>query len=59
MAISDPLTGLFNKGYFDYRLHEEFIRSDGYGQPLTLIALDLDNFKQVNDRDDVPAATAC
>jgi diguanylate cyclase (GGDEF)-like protein len=50
LAISDPLTGLFNKGYFTYRLHEEFARSERYRHPLTLIALDLDNFKQVNDR---------
>ena len=50
LAISDPLTGLFNKGYFTYRLHEEVARSERYGHPLTLIALDLDNFKQVNDR---------
>jgi diguanylate cyclase (GGDEF)-like protein len=50
LAISDPLTGLFNKGYFTYRLHEEVARSERYGHPLTLIALDLDNVKQVNDR---------
>jgi diguanylate cyclase (GGDEF)-like protein len=50
LAISDPLTGLYNKGYFAYRLHEECARSDRYGQAMTLIALDLDNFKQVNDR---------
>ncbi len=50
MAISDALTGLFNKGYFTYQLHEEVARSERYKQPLTLITLDLDNFKQVNDR---------
>ncbi len=50
MAISDGLTGLFNKSYFTYHLHEEFARSERYRQPFTLITLDLDNFKQVNDR---------
>ncbi|MEA2576175.1 MAG: two-component system, cell cycle response regulator, partial [Chloroflexia bacterium] len=50
LAISDALTHLFNKGYFDYRLKLECERSRRAGQPLTLIALDLDNFKQVNDR---------
>jgi diguanylate cyclase (GGDEF)-like protein len=50
LAISDPLTGLFNQGYFTYRLHEECSRSARYQHALTLVALDLDNFKQVNDR---------
>jgi diguanylate cyclase (GGDEF)-like protein len=50
LAISDPLTGLFNQGYFTYRLHEECVRSVRYQHALTLVALDLDNFKQVNDR---------
>lgn len=50
LAISDALTQLFNKGYFDYRLKLECDRSRRTAQPLTLIALDLDNFKQVNDR---------
>jgi len=50
LAISDPLTRLFNKGYFQYRLDVEWQGSQRHNQPLTLIALDLDNFKQVNDR---------
>ncbi|HET6313644.1 MAG TPA: diguanylate cyclase, partial [Chloroflexia bacterium] len=50
LAISDSLTQLFNKGYFEYRLRLECDRSRRNQQPLTLIALDLDNFKQVNDR---------
>lgn len=50
LAISDSLTQLFNKGYFEYRLRLECDRSRRTQQPLTLIALDLDNFKQVNDR---------
>ncbi|HEX9987112.1 MAG TPA: GGDEF domain-containing protein [Chloroflexia bacterium] len=50
LAISDSLTHLFNKGYFSYRLKEEWERNRRRNQPLTLIALDLDNFKQVNDR---------
>lgn len=50
LAISDPLTHLFNKGYFSYRLKEEWERNRRRDLPLVLIALDLDNFKQVNDR---------
>ncbi len=49
LAISDPLTGLFNKGYYAHRLQAEWERSVRYSYPLTLIALDLDNFKGVND----------
>ena len=49
LAISDPLTELFNKGYCAYRLTAEWERSVRYVYPLTLIALDLDNFKGVND----------
>ena len=49
LAISDPLTELFNKGYYAYRLSAEWDRSARYAYPLTLIALDLDNFKGVND----------
>ncbi|MDQ6694281.1 MAG: GGDEF domain-containing protein [Chloroflexota bacterium] len=50
LAISDALTRLFNKGYFEYRLKVEWERSRRSKLPITLVALDLDNFKQVNDR---------
>jgi diguanylate cyclase (GGDEF)-like protein len=50
VAIHDPLTRLFNKGYFEYRLPVEWARAQQEALPLALIAFDLDNFKQVNDR---------
>ena len=48
-AISDPLTGLRNRGFFDETLEVEFERARKNGQPLGLLLLDLDHFKSVND----------
>lgn len=49
-SITDPLTGLFNRRYFEYRLTQEVERSRRHGEPLSLLMLDLDHFKHVNDR---------
>lgn len=49
LANTDDLTMLHNHRYFYQRLEEEFKRSERYGSDLSLIFLDLDNFKQVND----------
>jgi len=49
MAVTDPLTGLRNRRYFEDRLREECARTDRTYQPLSLIMLDLDHFKDVND----------
>lgn len=45
----DALTGLFNRRYFDQHLDSEFHLAHRHGEPLTLVMLDLDHFKQVND----------
>jgi diguanylate cyclase (GGDEF)-like protein len=50
MAVTDALTGLYNFRYFHERLHAEMARSARYGHPLSLMMIDLDDFKQVNDR---------
>jgi diguanylate cyclase (GGDEF)-like protein len=55
MAIVDALTGLYNRRYADQRLAAEASRSQRYGHPLTVVALDLNRFKQVNDRFGHPA----
>ncbi len=50
LAMTDQLTGLPNYPHFLHRLEEEISRSERYGQALTLVLMDLDDFKQVNDR---------
>ncbi|MEW6358343.1 MAG: diguanylate cyclase [Planctomycetota bacterium] len=50
VAITDPLTELFNRRFFYQRFGEELSRSKRNKTPLSCLILDLDNFKQVNDR---------
>lgn len=49
IAVRDELTGLYNRHYFDMIIWEEMERSDRYNEPLSLMLLDLDYFKKVND----------
>jgi diguanylate cyclase (GGDEF)-like protein len=49
LAATDPLTGLLNHRAFHDRLAEEVSRSRRTGQPLALVLVDVDHFKQVND----------
>jgi diguanylate cyclase (GGDEF)-like protein len=46
----DDLTGLFNSRYFHIRLHDELARADRDGTELSVLFIDLDRFKMVNDR---------
>lgn len=48
-ANTDPLTQLYNKRYFMEFLEKEFSFSRRTGQPLSLIMLDIDHFKAIND----------
>ena len=48
--VTDGLTGLGNREGFQRRLETELARAERYGHPLNLVMVDLDNFKQVNDR---------
>lgn len=48
-AIRDSLTGCFNRRYLDETLERELSRSRREGYPLSLVILDLDHFKQIND----------
>ena len=48
-AQTDALTGLYNRSGYDTRLREAFLRCKHQGEPLSLMLLDLDYFKQVND----------
>lgn len=49
LATIDGLTGLYNRRYAEQRLAAETARSRRYGHPLAVLALDLNNFKQIND----------
>lgn len=49
MAITDDLTGLRNRRYIMERLEEEFQRAKRNGRPLSLVMLDIDHFKDIND----------
>lgn len=50
LALTDPLTDLSNRRHLLNRLEHEFSRSRRYHRALTLIFIDLDDFKEVNDR---------
>jgi diguanylate cyclase (GGDEF)-like protein len=50
LALTDPLTGLGNHRHFHERLQKDLDKAQSEGFPLTLVLLDIDNFKQVNDR---------
>ena len=49
IAQTDSLTGLYNRGAYDARLQEAYLRCQHQHEPLCLMLLDLDNFKTVND----------
>ena len=50
LSITDSLTELYNQRHFYERLSEEVIRAERQRHPLSLILLDLDNFKEYNDQ---------
>ena len=49
MSITDPLTGIYNRGYINQRLPQEIQRAIRYGRDLSLLMCDIDHFKKVND----------
>lgn len=49
LAISDSLTGLFNRRRFEFVLSNEFKRAARYKNPLSCLMIDIDHFKMVND----------
>ncbi|MCF8057045.1 MAG: GGDEF domain-containing protein [Desulfocapsa sp.] len=48
-SVTDPLMGIFNRRYLERRLKEEGLRSQRYSQPLSILLLDVDYFKGIND----------
>src|SRR6267378_4208732 len=53
-AVTDPLTGLYNRRLFSETFEKELNRARRYGLPLGLVVLDLHRFKEVNDKHDHP-----
>lgn len=49
LTIEDSLTGLYNSRHFFEQLDKEIERSDRYLHPLSLIFIDIDKFKKIND----------
>jgi diguanylate cyclase len=50
LSLTDELTGLSNRRAFGQRLDQELSRSQRTGQSLAMVLLDIDNFKDINDR---------
>ncbi|MGH3030597.1 MAG: bifunctional diguanylate cyclase/phosphohydrolase [Gaiellaceae bacterium] len=55
LALTDPLTGLGNHRHFHERLQDALVDTEARGRPLSICLLDIDNFKDVNDRLGHPA----
>jgi diguanylate cyclase (GGDEF)-like protein len=49
LAVTDPVTGLFNRHKLNESLEMEFERARRYARPLSLIMLDIDDMKKIND----------
>ncbi|HYE98412.1 MAG TPA: diguanylate cyclase [Planctomycetota bacterium] len=49
-SIVDHLTGVYNRRYFDQKLADEISRATRYGRDLSLVLIDIDHFKEINDR---------
>ena len=49
-AITDPLTGLYNRRFLSESLRRHLFRAERSGDPVSIAMLDLENFKSINDR---------
>lgn len=49
LAVTDPLTGLYNRRYFESVLKKELTEQRRYGQPVSCFMVDVDHFKDIND----------
>jgi len=50
LAMKDEITNLFNRRYVDLHLPEDFVRASADSSPLSIIFLDIDNLKEINDK---------
>ncbi|MFQ5946513.1 MAG: diguanylate cyclase [Anaerolineae bacterium] len=58
LAVTDPLTGLYNRHKLNESLEIEVERARRYGRPLSVIMIDLDGLKRINDTHGHPAGDA-
>lgn len=58
-SLIDPLTGLANQRYLEMFLRQEISRSECSGQPISVILLDIDNFRQLNEANGSESADRC
>lgn len=58
IGLTDNLTGIANRRFFDYTLKRELLRVRRYGRPLSLLMIDIDFFKKINDQYGHPAGDA-
>ncbi|NOQ21470.1 MAG: diguanylate cyclase [Candidatus Aegiribacteria sp.] len=49
LAIHDPLTGVFNRNFFQTAMNREKIRAERYSTSIGFLMIDIDNFKEIND----------
>ena len=49
LSVIDPLTGCYNRGHLEERLPPEISRAERYQRPLSVVFMDLDHFKRIND----------
>ncbi|HET6347323.1 MAG TPA: diguanylate cyclase [Myxococcota bacterium] len=49
LSVTDELTGLLNHRAMQQRLRDEFARAQRYNEPLSVVMLDVDHFKRIND----------
>lgn len=65
LAVTDPLTGLYNRRYYDVHLKGQLERAAATDKPLAILMIDIDHFKLINDShghavgDEVLAELAC
>lgn len=59
VSVTDPLTRLFNRRYFDSTISEEVARAKRTGIPLSILMVDIDHFKNVNDTYGHPFGDEC